>query len=66
MPGLWFEEFQVGQVFQHAMRRTITESDNTWFSAITHNPAALHLDEEYCQHRRSSARASSTAPSRWA
>lgn len=49
MPGLWFEEFQVGQVFRHAMRRTITESDNTWFSAITHNPAALHLDEEYCR-----------------
>lgn len=49
MPGLWFEEFQVGQVFRHAMRRTITESDNVWFSAITHNPAALHLDEEYCR-----------------
>ncbi len=49
MAGLWFEEFHVGQVFKHAMRRTITEGDNTWFSAITHNPAALHLDEEYCK-----------------
>jgi acyl dehydratase len=49
MAGLWFEEFHIGQVFKHAMRRTITESDNTWFSAITHNPAALHLDEEYCK-----------------
>ena len=49
MAGLYFEEFHVGQVFKHAMRRTITESDNTWFSAITHNPAALHLDEEYCK-----------------
>ena len=49
MAGLYFEEFHVGQVFRHVMRRTITESDNTWFSAITHNPAALHLDEEYCR-----------------
>jgi acyl dehydratase len=49
MAGLYFEEFHVGQVFKHVMRRTITESDNVWFSAITHNPAALHLDEEYCR-----------------
>lgn len=47
MAGLHFEEFAVGQVFRHAIRRTITEADNVWFSAITHNPAALHLDEEY-------------------
>lgn len=47
MAGLYFEEFEVGQVFRHAIRRTITETDNVWFSAITHNPAALHLDEEY-------------------
>lgn len=49
MAGLYFEEFRVGQVFQHAIRRTITETDNVWFSAITHNPAALHLDEEYAK-----------------
>jgi acyl dehydratase len=49
MPGLWFEEFEVGQVFRHAIRRTITEADNVFFSALTHNPAALHLDEEYCR-----------------
>jgi acyl dehydratase len=47
--GLYFEEFQVGQVFRHAMRRTLTEADNVFFSALTHNPAALHLDEEYCR-----------------
>ena len=45
MAGLYFEEFTVGQVFHHAIRRTITETDNVWFSAITHNPAALHLEE---------------------
>ena len=49
MAGLYFEEFQTGQVFQHALRRTLTEADNLFFSALTHNPAALHLDEEYCR-----------------
>ncbi|MEO1253083.1 MAG: MaoC family dehydratase [Pseudomonadota bacterium] len=49
MPGLYFEEFDVGQTFDHALRRTITEADNTFFSALTHNPAALHLDEEWCK-----------------
>lgn len=49
MAGLYFEEFTVGQVFRHALRRTVTETDNLLFSAMTHNPAALHLDEEYCR-----------------
>ncbi|MFN3642739.1 MAG: MaoC family dehydratase [Gemmobacter sp.] len=49
MAGLYFEELHVGQVFRHAIRRTVTEADNVWFSAITHNPAYLHLDEEYCR-----------------
>lgn len=47
MPGLYFEEFSLGQKFEHPLRRTITETDNVWFSAITHNPAPLHLDAEY-------------------
>ncbi len=54
--GLYFEEFEVGQVFRHAIRRTITETDNVWFSAITHNPAALHLDEEYAKKTEFGAR----------
>jgi acyl dehydratase len=49
MPGLYFEEFQVGQTFDHAIRRTVTETDNVLFSTMTHNPAPLHLDEEYCR-----------------
>lgn len=49
MAGLYFDELSVGQVFRHEIRRTITEADNVWFSAITHNPAYLHLDEEYCR-----------------
>ena len=49
MPGLYFDELAVGQQFQHPIRRTITEADNVWFSCMTHNPAMLHLDEEYCR-----------------
>ena len=47
MPGLYFEEFSVGQTFAHPIRRTVTEADNVFFTALTHNPAQLHLDEEY-------------------
>ena len=49
MAGLYFEEFFVGQTFEHAIRRTVTETDNVLFTAMTHNPAQLHLDEEYCK-----------------
>lgn len=49
MAGLYFEEFQVGQRFVHDIRRTVTESDNLLFSALTHNPAAIHLDHEYAK-----------------
>jgi len=49
MPGLYFEEFRVGQTFDHPIRRTITEADNVFFTALTHNPAAIHLDAEYCK-----------------
>ena len=47
MGGLFYEEFTPGMRFEHALRRTVTESDNLIFSALSHNPAALHLDEEY-------------------
>ena len=47
MPGLWFDELSVGQKFEHPIRRTVTETDNVLFTAMTHNPALLHLDEEY-------------------
>lgn len=47
--GRWFEEYAPGQVIQHAIRRTITEADNVWFTAVTMNPAWLHLDFEYAE-----------------
>jgi acyl dehydratase len=49
MAGLWFEEFVVNQVFEHEIRRTVTEADNMWFSNATYNPAAIHIDAEYCK-----------------
>ncbi|NNC72140.1 MAG: MaoC family dehydratase [Sphingomonadaceae bacterium] len=49
MAGKWFDELEEGQVFHHAIRRTITETDNVLFTTMTHNPAQLHLDEEYCR-----------------
>jgi len=47
MPGLYFEEFEEGQIFKHAITRTVTEADNTFFSTMTMNPAALHIDHDY-------------------
>jgi len=47
MPGLYYEQFSVGQTFDHPIRRTITEADNVLLTTMTHNPAALHLDAEY-------------------
>jgi acyl dehydratase len=56
MPGLYFEEFSVGQTFAHPIRRTVTEADNVFFTAMTHNPAQLHLDEEYAKTTEFGAR----------
>ncbi|MCB1490974.1 MAG: MaoC family dehydratase [Rhodobiaceae bacterium] len=49
MRGLYYEEFETGQVFDHALRRTVTEMDNVMFSAMTHNPQPLHIDFEFCK-----------------
>ncbi len=49
MGGLYFDEFEVGQVFPHSITRTITETDNLLFCALTHNPQPLHLDAEFAK-----------------
>ena len=49
MPGRYFEEFSIGDRFEHAVRRTVTDTDNTLFSALTFNPAAIHIDHEYAK-----------------
>ena len=50
MAGLYYEEFSVGQVFEHPIRRTVTDTDNILFTTMTHNPARLHLDDEYMKN----------------
>ena len=49
MTGLYFEEFEEGQVFDHAISRTVSEMDNVLFSSLTMNPQPLHLDEEFAK-----------------
>ncbi|MES2363264.1 MAG: MaoC family dehydratase [Pseudomonadota bacterium] len=45
--GKYLEELLVGDVYRHAVTRTITETDNLLFCALTHNTQPLHLDEEF-------------------
>ncbi len=45
--GLYLEDFEVGRVFEHPIRRTVTEMDNTLFSCLTHNPQPLHIDHDF-------------------
>ncbi|MFK8053379.1 MAG: MaoC family dehydratase [Woeseiaceae bacterium] len=49
MPGLHYDDTSIGQTIRHGLRRTVTESDNVLFCAITHNPQPLHLDAEYAK-----------------
>ena len=49
MAGLYFEEFSEGQVFEHALTRTVTEMDNVLFTTLTMNPQPLHLDAEFAK-----------------
>ena len=46
MPGRYFDEWQVGDRVEHAVTRTVTETDNVLISALTHNPQPMHLDRE--------------------
>lgn len=49
MPGMYFEEFEPGAVFEHGTRRTVTETDNVLFCSMTLNLAPLHIDAEYAK-----------------
>ncbi|WP_333781321.1 MaoC family dehydratase [Rhodopseudomonas palustris] len=49
MAGMYFEEFEVGQEFRHALTRTVTEMDNTMFSLLTLNPQPLHIDAHFAE-----------------
>ncbi len=45
--GLWFDEMEIGTVYEHRPGRTITEADNVLFTTLTMNTQALHLDAAY-------------------
>jgi len=49
MPGKFFDEWHVGDRITHQPSRTVTETDNLMFSAMTHNMQPLHLDAEYAK-----------------
>jgi Acyl dehydratase len=49
MAGLYFEDCVVDHVLRHALTRTVTETDNLLFTALTMNPQPLHLDEEFAK-----------------
>jgi acyl dehydratase len=50
--GRFFEDFEVGQVFRSRFGRTITETDNVWFTALTHNTNPVHFDAEFAAATR--------------
>ena len=45
--GLWFEEFEVGAIYEHRPGRTMTEADNVLFTTLTMNTQAVHLDAAF-------------------
>ena len=47
--GIYFEDFVVGQVFEHRLTRTVTQMDNMLFSNMTLNPQPLHIDRHFCE-----------------
>jgi itaconyl-CoA hydratase len=48
--GRYLEDFNVGDVYEHRPGRTLTETDNTWFTLLTMNQHPLHFDAEYAKH----------------
>jgi itaconyl-CoA hydratase len=46
--GFYFEQFTVGDVFEHRPGRTVTEMDNVLMSTLSMNASPLHLDAAYC------------------
>ena len=47
--GRYYEEFNVGDIYEHRPGRTITETDNTWFTLLTMNTHPMHFDKEYAK-----------------
>ena len=48
--GRYYEDFNVGEIYEHRPGRTISETDNTWFTLLTMNTHPMHFDAEYAKH----------------
>lgn len=48
--GRYFEDFTIGDIYEHRPGRTVTETDNTWFTLLTMNTHPMHFDAEYAKH----------------
>lgn len=47
--GRYYEEFHIGDIYEHRPGRTITKTDNTWFTLLTMNTHPMHFDDEYAK-----------------
>ena len=47
--GLYFEDMEVGKLYEHRYTRTVTQMDNMLFSNMTLNPQPLHIDRHFCE-----------------
>jgi itaconyl-CoA hydratase len=50
--GRFFEDFEVGDVFRSRLGRTVTETDNIWFTCLTLNTNQMHFNTPYAERTR--------------
>lgn len=48
--GRYYEDFHIGDIYEHRPGRTISEADNTWFTLLTMNTHPMHFDKEFAKH----------------
>ncbi len=49
--GRFFEDFEVGDIYEHPLGRTVTTTDNLWFTLLTQNTAPVHVNHAYAELR---------------
>lgn len=47
--GRYYEDFKIGDIYEHRPGRTVTETENTWFTLLTMNTHPMHFDTQYAQ-----------------
>ena len=64
--GRFFEDFEVGDVYEHPLGRTVLPVDNSWFTLLTQNTADLHFDAHYASQTEWAGRSwTRRSRSRW-